>query len=90
VPAENYLQQLPTTPSTHYVTKCGRLKLYINPSKHEVGLKSKEHLNILSVPQRKHKIFTITRMNWLTLFKEIIAVYSENHGEWVKWRVTEC
>jgi hypothetical protein len=23
--------------------------------------------------------FTITAINWLTLFKEIIAVYSENH-----------
>jgi hypothetical protein len=23
--------------------------------------------------------FTITEINWLTLFKEIIAVYSENH-----------
>jgi hypothetical protein len=23
--------------------------------------------------------FTITNINWLTLFKEIIAVYSENH-----------
>jgi hypothetical protein len=25
--------------------------------------------------------FTITNINWLTLFKEIIAVYSENHME---------
>jgi hypothetical protein len=23
--------------------------------------------------------FTITKISWLTLFKEIIAVYSENH-----------
>jgi hypothetical protein len=23
--------------------------------------------------------FTITKINWLTLFKEIITVYSENH-----------
>jgi len=23
--------------------------------------------------------FTITKINWLTLFKEIIAVYTENH-----------
>jgi hypothetical protein len=23
--------------------------------------------------------FTITKINWLTLFKEIIAVYSQNH-----------
>jgi hypothetical protein len=25
--------------------------------------------------------FTITKINWLTLFKEIIAVYSENHTD---------
>jgi hypothetical protein len=25
--------------------------------------------------------FTITKINWLTLFKEIIAVYSENHTQ---------
>jgi hypothetical protein len=25
--------------------------------------------------------FTITTINWLTLFKEIIAVYSENHAK---------
>jgi hypothetical protein len=24
--------------------------------------------------------FTIIKINWLTLFKEIIAVYSENHA----------
>jgi hypothetical protein len=25
--------------------------------------------------------FPITEINWLTLFKEIIAVYSENHAK---------
>jgi hypothetical protein len=25
--------------------------------------------------------FTITKINWLTLFKEVIAVYSENHAK---------
>jgi hypothetical protein len=25
--------------------------------------------------------FTITKINWLTLFKEIIAVYIQNHAE---------
>jgi hypothetical protein len=28
---------------------------------------------------KKTQHFTITKVNWLTLFKEIIAVYSENH-----------
>jgi hypothetical protein len=34
--------------------------------------------------------FTITEINWLTLFKEIIAVYSENHTKPVstKYNVT--
>jgi hypothetical protein len=25
--------------------------------------------------------FTITKINWLMLFKEVIAVYSENHAK---------
>jgi hypothetical protein len=28
---------------------------------------------------KKTQHFTITKINWLTLFKETIAVYSENH-----------
>jgi hypothetical protein len=28
---------------------------------------------------KKTQHFTITKINWLTLFKEIIAVYIENH-----------
>jgi hypothetical protein len=28
---------------------------------------------------KKTQLFTITKINWLTLIKEIIAVYSENH-----------
>jgi hypothetical protein len=28
---------------------------------------------------KKTQLFTIIKINWLTLFKEIIAVYSENH-----------
>jgi hypothetical protein len=31
--------------------------------------------------------FTITKLNWLTLFKEIIAVYSENHTKAIN---TKC
>jgi hypothetical protein len=30
---------------------------------------------------KKTPHFTITKINWLTLFKEIIAVYTENHTE---------
>jgi hypothetical protein len=28
---------------------------------------------------KKTQLFTITKINWLTLFKEIIAVYCENN-----------
>jgi hypothetical protein len=36
--------------------------------------------------------FTITKINWLTLFKEIIAVYSENHTNPIntKYSVADC
>jgi hypothetical protein len=47
---------------------------------------------------KKTPHFTITKINWLTLFKEIIAVYSENHmkstntlcwqnAEWLRFQV---
>jgi hypothetical protein len=36
--------------------------------------------------------FTITKINWLMLFKEIIAVYSENHAKPIntKCSITDC
>jgi len=36
--------------------------------------------------------FTIRKINWLTLFKEIIAVYTENHTKAIntKCRLTYC
>jgi hypothetical protein len=36
--------------------------------------------------------FTITKINWLTLFKEIIAVYNENHTKPIstKCNITDC
>jgi hypothetical protein len=36
--------------------------------------------------------FTITKINWLMLFKEIIAVYSENHAKPLstKFSITDC
>jgi hypothetical protein len=35
---------------------------------------------------------TITEINWLTLFKEIIDVYGENHAEPIKTKcsVADC
>jgi len=36
--------------------------------------------------------FTITKIYWLTLFKEIIAVYSKNHAKPIntKCSITDC
>jgi hypothetical protein len=36
--------------------------------------------------------FTITKTNWLMLFKEIIAVYSENHAKPIntKCSINDC
>jgi hypothetical protein len=31
----------------------------------------------------------MTNINWLMLFKEIIAVYSENQSPYTKYRVTD-
>jgi hypothetical protein len=41
---------------------------------------------------KKTQHFTITKINWLTLFKEIIAVYSEKHTKPIntKCSVTGC
>jgi hypothetical protein len=41
---------------------------------------------------KKTQHFTITKINWLTLFKEIIAVYGENHTKHIntKYRVNGC
>jgi hypothetical protein len=36
--------------------------------------------------------FTITKINWLMVFKEIIAVFRENHAEPIntKCSITDC
>jgi hypothetical protein len=36
--------------------------------------------------------FTITKINWLMLFEEIIAVYNENHAKPIhtKCSITDC
>jgi hypothetical protein len=40
-------------------------------------LKPEADLSVRTAKRTQH--FTITKINWLTLFKEIIAVYTENH-----------
>jgi hypothetical protein len=39
---------------------------------------------------KKTPHFTITKINLLTLFKEIIAVYTQNHSKHNKRRLTYC
>jgi hypothetical protein len=36
--------------------------------------------------------FTVTKINWLTVFKEIITVYSNNHAKPIntKCSITDC
>jgi hypothetical protein len=36
---------------------------------------------------KKTPHFTITKINWLTLFKEIIVIYSDNHMKYIN---TKC
>jgi hypothetical protein len=49
----------------------------------------RDYLIIQSVLQRKQH-FTITKISLLTLFKEIIAVYSENLRNIKKCRLIDC
>jgi hypothetical protein len=43
--------------------------------------------------ENKTQHLTVTKINWLTLFKEIIAVYCENHRNsqtlWTKFTVID-
>jgi hypothetical protein len=55
----------------------------------------KAHLNKFKNSVRTSKRtphFTITKISWLMLFKEIIAVYSENHAKPIntKCSITDC
>jgi hypothetical protein len=50
----------------------------VNSERLEVRRRSKKIFNNSVRTAKKTQHFTITKINWLTLFKEIIAVYSEN------------
>jgi hypothetical protein len=52
---------------------------------------SKYYLRIQSVPQREHHTLPLQRSSSLMLFKEVIAVYSENYTRPIntKYRVTD-
>jgi hypothetical protein len=47
----------------------------LNPLSHEAHLNTKDSVRTT----KKTQHFTVTKISWLTLFKEIIAVYSESH-----------
>jgi hypothetical protein len=52
------------------------VKFYFNPSRLKLMLKKIKN-SVRTAKKTQH--FTITNINWLTLFKEIIAVYCENN-----------
>jgi hypothetical protein len=56
------------------------------------GLDTEDRGEMLSVRTSKRTSnFAITKINWLMLFKEIIAVYSENHAKPnTKCSITDC
>jgi hypothetical protein len=65
-----------------------RLIIILNPFKTklvQIIFKNSAHTS------KRTPHFTITKINLLTLFKEIIAVYTENHTRPIntKWRVTD-
>jgi hypothetical protein len=78
--------------------------LYLGPPKlPSLNYKQATHINILKpklVKIFKNSVrtskrtphFTITKINWLMLFKETVAVYSENHTNPIntKYSVTGC
>jgi hypothetical protein len=39
---------------------------------------------------KKTQHFTITKLNLLILFEEIIAVYTENHTKYKKVQISDC
>jgi hypothetical protein len=65
------------------------LAYYINPLK--MKLIYTVHKNSVRTSKRTTN-FTITKINWLMLFKEIIAVYNENHAKPIntKYSITDC
>jgi hypothetical protein len=57
-------------------SRWGRWYFSSSPLKPEARLNNIK--NSVRTAKKTHH-FTITKINWLTLFKEIIAVYYENH-----------
>jgi hypothetical protein len=49
-------------------------------------------INDLVRTAKKAQHFTITKINFLMLFKEVISVYTENHTKTTttKYRITDC
>jgi hypothetical protein len=64
----------------------GRQALGLNPTLAYITGYSR----IQTVPEREH--FTITKINWLLPFKEVIAVSNKTHKKPIntKCRVTDC
>jgi hypothetical protein len=48
-------------------------------------LVKKKYLRIYSIPEKKPQPITLARNKWITLFKEVIAVYTENRMKGIKY-----
>jgi hypothetical protein len=60
-----------------------------------LALEAEDRLITFKNPVRTSKRtphFTITKINWLMLFKGIIVIYSENHAKPIntKYSITDC
>jgi hypothetical protein len=55
---------------------------HVNALKHNVPLNDWLFKNAVPASKKTQR-FTITKINWLTLCKEIIAVYSENYTKYI-------
>jgi hypothetical protein len=75
--------------SENHTKPTNKIKIIINPLKPKIVSIIFKY-SVRTAKKTQH--FTITKINWLTLFKEIIAVYSENHTKTIntKRRVADC
>jgi hypothetical protein len=71
------------------------IELKINNLKQEAHLNNIYKSPVLTSKETQH--LSITKIDWLTVFKDIIAVYSENHTkrikrymQWAKCRINDC
>jgi hypothetical protein len=75
--------------TAHICALCSSVLRFLNPLKKKL-LYFLFKNSVRTLKRTLH--FTITKINWLMLFKEIIAAYSENHTKPIntKCSITDC